>query len=179
MKKVFGSILLLASLAACKENASSSKSSDSTNAPSVSQSLDSAGVVIRNNIQTNTQGGLKIVQAFMLRANGSLVNDSNNVKVGELIELRLLVDGWKSKTDSITLGGSEKIVTDDGTSVVDVPDLFKDQPAIPLNKAQMIRMQATVTKQEKDYRFYKADFKVWNKGEDQSLTGTYTVNIVK
>ena len=177
MKIFLGIAVLATSLTACKERTSSA-ATQVDNGPGVMQAKDSAGVVIRNNIQVNTQGGLKIWQAFMLRANGSLVNDSNNVKVGEMVELRLLVDGWQSKTDSIALGGSEKIVTDDGTSVLDVPDLFKDQPAIALHKAQMIRMQAVVTKQYKDYRFYKADFKVWNKDKDQSLTGSYKVNIV-
>ncbi|MFT4203477.1 MAG: hypothetical protein QM610_06135 [Chitinophagaceae bacterium] len=167
--------IVAASLTACKEKPNTTASE---NTPATIQAIDSAGVVLRNNIQVSTQGGLKVLQAFMLRANGALVNDSNNVRIGEMIELRLLVDGWKSKSDSIALGGLEKIVTDDGTSVLDVPDLFKDQPAIALNKAQMIRMQAVVTKQDKDYRFYKADFKVWNKGADQSLTGTYRINIV-
>lgn len=178
MKKVLGTVLILASLAACKKKANNSNTEKSNGATEV-QAKDSAGVIIRNNIQLSMQGDLKVVQAFMLRANGSLVNDSNNVQVGELIELRLLVDGWKSKSDSIALGGSEKIVTNDGTSVVDVEDIFKGQPAIPLNKAQMIRLQATVTKQNKDYSFYKADFKVWNKDADQSLTGSYKINIVK
>lgn len=176
MKKIFGIAISAVLLVACKENAKPSNTT-TANTPTIAQATDSAGVVIRNNIQINTQGGLKVLQAFMLRSNGSLVNDSNNVKVGEMIELRLLVDGWKSTNDSIALGGSEKIITNDGTSVLDVPDLFKDQPAIALNKAQMIRMQATVTKQEKDYLFYKADFKVWNKVGDQSLTGSYKINI--
>lgn len=176
MKKIFGTAIIAVSLVACKENGKAPNIvTDSV--PNAIQAKDSAGVVIRNNIQINTQGNLKVLQAFMLRANGSLVNDSNNVKIGEMIELRLLVDGWQSKSDSIALGGSEKIVTNDGTSVLDVPELFKDQRAIPLNKAQMIRMQAVVTKQSKDYRFYKADFKVWNKDADQSLTGSYQINI--
>ncbi len=178
MKKIFGIVVVAASLAACKDNGKSSNTVTG-NTSSAIQSRDSAGVVVRNNIQLNTKGNLKVLQAFMLRANGSLVNDSNNVKIGEMIELRLLVDGWSSKSDSIALGGSEKIVTNDGTSVLDVPELFKDQHAIPLNKAQMIRMQAVVTKQSKDYSFYKADFKVWNKDADQSLSGSYQINIVQ
>lgn len=176
MKKIFGIALLSLVLFSCKEKGGSETKAVDNSAATASKN---DGSIIRNNIQLNTQGELKVLQAFMLRSNGSLVNDSNEVKVGEMVELRLLVDGWKSKTDSIALGASEKIVTNDGTSVVDVADLFKDQTAIPLNKAQMIRMQATVTKQEKEYNFYKVDFKVWNKEADQSLTGDYKINIVK
>ena len=135
--------------------------------------------IIRNNIKLDAKDGLQVKQAFMLRGNGSLVSDSNNVKVGEMVELRLLVDGWKSNKDSIALGASEKIVTNDGTSVVDIPDLFKDEKAVPLSTAQMIRMQITVTKQEKKYDYYMVDFKVWNKESAQSLDGKYKLNIVQ
>ncbi|PZP51402.1 MAG: hypothetical protein DI598_03335 [Pseudopedobacter saltans] len=175
MKKILGIVLLAAVFTACKENGRKTFSESEV----VKKIQTNDGTIIRNNIALDTKGDLKVEQAFMLRANGSLVNDSNEVKVGEMIELRLLVNGWKSQKDSIALGASEKIVTNDGTSVVDVADLFKDQAAIPLNKAQMIRMQATVTKQEKEYSYYKVDFKVWNKDADQSLTGSYQINIVK
>lgn len=179
MKKVFGIVILLAVFVSCKENTNTTSDSSKQNTPSNPQTNNVDGAIIRNNIQLNVQGDLKVLQAFMLRTNGSLVNDSNNVKVGEMIELRLLVEGWKGKNDSIALGGSEKIVTNDGTSVLDAPDLFKNQHAIPLNKAEMIRMQATITKQEKAYQFYKTDFKVWNKDADQSLTGSYKINILQ
>lgn len=138
------------------------------------ESKDSAGIVIRNNIQVKGTGGLAVKQAYMMRSNGSLVNDSNNVKVGEVIELRMLVDGWKGQNGKIALGGSENISTDNNQVALDVKDMFAGQPSIPLDKANIIRIQATVTKADQNFNYYLTKFKVWNKMDStQTLVGEY------
>lgn len=134
--------------------------------------------IIRNGIHVQSDGGLKIKQAFMLRSNGSLLPEDNKIKVGEIVELRILAEGWQGDTtQKLALGASEKIVTNDGTVAIDETDVFKNQAAIPVAKADLIRLQAIVTKQEKKYDYYKVDFKVWNKGGNQSLTGTYKLYV--
>lgn len=129
--------------------------------------------MIRNNIQVTSTGGVKVLQAFMMSQNGALLNNENKIEVGELVELRMLTSNWSDFGGKLSLGASEKITTDDNTVAVDATDVFKGQPAIPSNKTQMIRLQATVTKQDISYKYYLVQFKVWNKNAKESIEGSY------
>ncbi len=172
MKKTFLAFGIAISLISCNNNNAKITPNDTL---AISSSKDG---VIRNDIATITKGGLKVEQAFMLQSDGALLPNDNIVKVGEPVEMRIRITGWKGdSTGNISLGASEKITTSEGNAVLDEADLFAKQPAIPVLKADLLRVQAVVTKQNKEYDYYQVSFKVWNKGANQSVEGSYKLHI--
>ena len=65
---------------------------------------------IRNGIELNTTGNLKVSQAFLLFEDGTLVPESNEAKVNQPVNLRLIIeDGFTENNGKVEIGASEKI----------------------------------------------------------------------
>jgi hypothetical protein len=133
---------------------------------------------IRNNIEIK-EAGLHAQQAFLLKDDGSLIDDNNKIQVGERVSLRLIIDGWKEDNGKVFPEASEKIATSTGIVFLDQPELFS--ASIPdgtsLENAKFLTLYATITKLEKLYDYFLVSFKVWDKTTNKSLSGSYKLYI--
>jgi len=129
---------------------------------------------IRNGIELKTKGGLEVSQAFLLFDDGSLVPQSNQVKINQYINLRLIIDkGWKSNNGKVSIGASEKISASTGEVALNENDLF--QHSGPLNEADAkgITLKAVITRLDKLYDYFLVTFRVWDKHSDAEVSGSY------
>src|SRR3954470_22749258 len=78
---------------------------------------------IRNGIKLQ-ENGLHVEQAFLLKDDGTLIDDDNTIQVGERVLLRLIMHGWVEKDGKAYPEASEKIATNDGQVFLDEPALF-------------------------------------------------------
>jgi hypothetical protein len=133
---------------------------------------------IRNGVQLQ-ENGLHAEQAFLLKQDGSLINDDNKVQVGEQVLLRLIISGWKQENNLVFPEASEKIATNTGVVFLDEPALLGS--SIPdgttLENAKYLTLYATITKLDKLYDYFVVSFKVWDKKSNNSLTGSYKLYI--
>jgi len=130
---------------------------------------------IRNNIDVKSSGGLKVEQAFLLFEDGSLVPADNKIKVNQKVNLRLIIKGFKEENGKVYFGASEKITTNEGGVIVDVPDLFIDyeKDGVTPEQASYITLMATITEVDKLFDYFLVSFRVWDKKANGEITGSY------
>ena len=105
---------------------------------------------IRNGIDINTKGGLKVSQAFLLFEDGSLVPSSNEAKVNQPVNLRLIIEkSFTENNGKVEIGAAEKIETHTGELLLDEKDLFRDLGEIEAERAELLTLKATITKIDK------------------------------
>ena len=130
---------------------------------------------VRNDIKLKAEG-IKVKQAFLLFENdGKLVPEGNKVEIGQQVNLRLIVEGWKATNGKVFLGASEKIVTNEGGVMLDRSDLFAayDQTGINVADAGAITLSAVITEVNRLFKYFEVSFKVWDKKSSDNVTGSY------
>jgi len=133
---------------------------------------------VRNGIELNTKGNLKVSQAFLLFEDGSLVPSSNEAKVNQVVNLRLIIEnGFTETNGKVEIGASEKIETNTGQLLLDEKDLFKDLGEIEAERAKMLTLNAVITRLDKLYDYFLVSFRVWDKKGNGEVTGSYKLYI--
>jgi len=130
---------------------------------------------VRNDIQLKAEG-VKVKQAFLIfDENDKLVPEGNKVEVGQKVNLRLILEGWKATNGKVFLGASEKIATDEGNVMLDQQDLFAayDQTGIDIKDAGGITLMAVITRVDRLFKHFEVSFKVWDKNSSDNVTGSY------
>jgi hypothetical protein len=139
------------------------------------------GVVITNNINIKA-AGIKLKSAVLKLPNGERVPDDNVVGLGEKINLIITLDSnWAIEKGKTFIGASEKITTDDGTVVLNAGDLFLeyDENGVDPMDAKIIRLNAVITKPATAVKYFKVDFRVWDKKGTAEVTGDYKFYVKK
>ena len=138
----------------------------------------SKGSKIRNGIELKTTGNLKVSQAFLLFEDGSLVPSSNEAKVNQDVNLRLIIEGGYTQNNGmVEIGASEKIETSTGQVLLDEKDLFKDLGEIEAARAEALTLKAVITRLDKLYDYFLVSFRVWDKKGNGEITGSYKLYI--
>ena len=135
------------------------------------------GARLYNNIEL-VSPGVKIAKAFLVYEGGARVPDDNFVDFTKWIKLQIQIDsGWVEKDGKVILGASEKIVSEDGTVVLDETDLFKEyENGIPVADSKFISLSARVKlKEGAAPTSFTVSFKVWDKIGDGYIEGSYKV----
>lgn len=129
---------------------------------------------IRNGISIQ-ENGLHVQQAFLLKDDGSLIDDNNKTKIGERIGLRLITEGWKENNGVVNFDASEKIITNDGVVVIDENNLFSEAypNGIKAEDAKYLTLYARISRLDKLYDYFLVSFKVWDKATNKSFSGSY------
>jgi hypothetical protein len=141
------------------------------NKPSVQSETGSKNV--RNDIAIKTKG-LEVEQAFLLFDGGKLVPQDNKVEVGQRVDLRMLIKGWKAVNGKVFLGASEKITTDEGQTVLDEQDLFASfTDGVSEADAGVITISATISRIDKLFKYFEVSCRVWDKQSDDNATAVY------
>ncbi len=164
-------------LSSCEFNCSIGKNKDAAeNGKTVTSStVEKNGTTLTNNIELNTKG-VKVKKATLLLPDNSRVSDDNMVNLNQKIKMVLFIeDGWTLKEGKNYIGGSEKIVSDDGQVIVDAADLFTDytETGIDPEDAKVISLSAVITQETGKSKYYEVTFRVWDKAGDGEITGSY------
>ncbi|QIG88743.1 hypothetical protein G6R40_03240 [Chryseobacterium sp. POL2] len=135
-------------------------------------------IKIRNGIEVQATGGLIVEQAWLQYASGPLVRDGNIINLGEKINLHLIILGWKGMNDQISIGASEKIVTDEGQYFLNEADLFARYDTLPLEAVQKISLSAVIENIDRLVDFFRVDFRIYSKTfPEQEINGYYLFHI--
>lgn len=133
---------------------------------------------IRNGIELNTKGNMKVSQAFLLYDDGTLVPATNSTSVNQPVKLRLIIEkGFTESNGNVEIGASEKIETNTGQVVLDEKDLFKDLGEVEASRAQTLTLNAVITSLDKLYDYFVVSFRVWDKKGSGEVTGSYKLYI--
>jgi hypothetical protein len=146
--------------------------------PSADNKPISKGSKIRNGIELKTKGDLKVSQAFLLFEDGSLVPSSNEAKVNQEVNLRLIIEGgFKQNNGMVEIGASERIETSTGQVLLDEKDLFRTLGEIEAARAEALTLKAVITRLDKLYDYFLVSFRVWDKKGNGEVTGSYKLYI--
>ena len=148
--------------------------------PSPDNSTPSKGTSskIRNGIELKSKGDLKVSQAFLLFDDGTLVPSSNEAKVNQEVNLRLIIeDGFTKKNGMVEIGASERIETNTGQVLLDEKDLFANLGEIDAARAEALTLKAVITRLDKLYDYFLVSFRVWDKKGAGEVTGSYKLYI--
>jgi len=133
---------------------------------------------IKNGIKLDEKG-LHVEEAYLTNNEQSTIGNDNNVKVGERVCLRLVIDGWKEKDGKVFLDAAQK--TSNSTCVVLAvnPSLFGvvyAGGAAP-ESAKYILLYQTIGKLDKPNDYIVITFKIWDKITNKSVSGSYKLYI--
>lgn len=176
IKKLLTALFLLGilGLSACNFSVTSGNAT-ADNLETVSKSEQK----IRNRIQSEVFGGLKVESAFLMLETGELVSEENTIKAGDKIKFVLKLSGWKAENGMVQIGAGEQLVNSNQVVMMREDDLFANSKGISEKDAEVITLIMEVLNLETIYDFYQTDFKVWNKATDQHVYGSYHFKIKK
>lgn len=127
-----------------------------------------------NNISVKTEGNVEVYRAFLSYEYGSMVPSSNKTSLGKPIYLNLnITEGWKEENGEVSLGASEKISTDNGTVILEAPDLFSNMGSFKAGDAKFVRLKALINNMSGPIKYFVVDYKVWDKKGDGVVKGSY------
>ena|SRR5690349_13932636 len=122
---------------------------------------------------------ISVKRAYLVFEDGGRVPDDNFVDFSQPIKLMLDIDsGWVARDGRVFLGASEKILTDDGTVLLDEPDLFKTATeGVKASDAKSMYLKATLhLKPNAAPTTFSVQFRVWDKNGDGYFEGSYMLN---
>jgi hypothetical protein len=135
------------------------------------------GTLISNGIALETRG-VKVIRAFLLFDNSTLVPADNRTILGRQVKLRLVIqEGWKELEGKVALGASETIETDRGQAVLHEKDLFATSPIIDAEAAKAITLNATISKLGRKPAYFLVKFRVWDKQGEGEISGSYKLYV--
>lgn len=129
---------------------------------------------VLNDISIETEGSVEVYRAFLSYQSGDLVPSSNVTSVGKPVYLNLnITKGWKEEMGEVSLGAAEKISTDNGTVLLDEPDLFQNYKSLNADDAKFIKLKAVVDNMNGPIKYFVVDYKVWDKNGDGVIKGSF------
>lgn len=132
---------------------------------------------IRNFIQIEETGGVKVESAFLMLENGELISDQNIIKPDEPFKLVLKISGWKAEDGKVQVGAIEQVHDGNRPIPLEGDDLFAGSNGLSEEDAQVISLKNGIPAASAVYEVYQTDFKVWNKNADQQILGSYRFKI--
>lgn len=133
-----------------------------------------SNATILHGIVVHQKGGLEISQAFLSHADGTFINNRNNVRLGEVVYLNLVVKGgWMAEGDSVAVGAAQNIVAENGQPVLSSPDLFANAGKIYKAKAAHLLLKTTLTKASSGAQKFLVNYRVWDKMGPGEASGSY------
>jgi hypothetical protein len=139
-----------------------------------------SGTVIKNDIDVEATG-VKVKEVYLADANGMPL-EKNEAKLNEKIYAVIKLDtGWAKVNGKSFVGAGERILTSEGTVVVDAEDIFKDNEAEGFSPkdASVISLSAVITRKAEGIDNYAVQFKAWDKKGKGEVKGKYKFKIVE
>ena len=134
------------------------------------------GARIYNNIELTAQN-LKVSKAYLVFDNGERVPDNNFIDFSRPVKIVVLVDsGWVQQNGKTMLGAAEKITAENGSLLLDEPDLFSKTTTdgITAEDAKAIGISAIIKlKKGVPPTSFTVSFRIWDKNGEGSAEGSY------
>ena len=176
MRKIF-ILLVTLSIIACDSKVKPDEAKETKETKETKDPEKKSDSKIRNGIVIKEEG-LKIGQAFLIDHEGNLVSDKNLTKINQPLRVRLIIEsGLTVNEGKVSLGGSEKVVTSEGEVVLDEKDLFESVGAVDEKDASIITFTVTISKITKLLDYYELSFRVWDKSNNNSASGSFKFNV--
>lgn len=118
---------------------------------------------------------LKVQKAYLILDNGDAIPENNGVDFKSPVKMIIKIDsGWTEKDGKVMIGASEKIMTENGTVLVDEPDLFAENAGATPEDAKTISLSATIRVREgSPPTSFIVSFKIWDKNGEGQIEGSY------
>ena len=164
-------LLLLFSICSCEIKVSTNK--DGKLSSAIERENEKKNSRIRNGIILN-ENGLKVEEAYLVTNDGSLMSNENKIDVNDEVKMKLVMTGWKAENDKVFAGASERVLTSEGDTVLNEPDLFKDfAESINAKDAKYINLSVNITKITKIVNYFLVEFRIWDKKTNADVSGSY------
>jgi len=164
-------LLLLFTICSCEIKVSTNK--DGKVSSTTLQDNEKKSSKIRNGIILK-ENGLKVEEAYLVTNDGSLMSNENKIDVNDVVKMKLVMTGWKAENDKVFAGASERVLTSEGDTVLNEPDLFKNfAENIDAKDAKYINLSVNITKITKIVDYFLVEFRVWDKKTNAEVSGSY------
>lgn len=165
-------------LSSCEFHCSVGESKDSTKSEKYKPEQEE-GMLLYNGIKLKTNN-VVVNKAYLVNrdSTGEMIDEDNFIDIRKGVKLIVIVDsGWTKTENGVSLGGSMKAVTEDGETILDMPDIFKGVKYISPQDAKVLGLSLyfTSTATRKPVTINVA-FKVWDNNSSAYVEGTYTVH---
>jgi hypothetical protein len=167
---IIPALLALACFASCEVKVDTNKN------PAKAAASETGGALIRNGIVINASG-LQVTEAYLKNEAGGLLSNDNKADIGQKVNLVLKIKGWTVQDGKVKLGAGETISTNDGKSVLDMPDMFSGNDIVSAEDAGVITINAVITDMDKPYPYFTVSFRVWDKLGSGNISGSYRLNM--
>lgn len=131
--------------------------------------------IVYNGIQL-TSKKIALNRAYLVFENGERVPNDNIVDFTSPIKLLLLIDsGWTINNKKVMLGASEKVASENGTTVLEEKDMFASYTdGVTEEEASVIGLSVIAKmKPGAPPTSFKVNFRVWDKNSDGYIEGHY------
>ena len=134
---------------------------------------------ISNGIKLTLSKGIELKAAYLFYDDGKKMTDSNIAALNQNVNMMIQINrgGWIEKEEKVSIGASEKILTNTGLTILDEADLFATLTDISADDAQYITLKAVITSMTKKYSFFLVRFTIWDKWGTGKITGSYRLKI--
>ena len=99
------------------------------------------------------------------------MSSENKIDVNDEVKMKLVMSGWKAENDRVFAGASERVLTSEGDTVLNEPDLFTGN--IDAEDAKYINLSVNITKITKIVDYFLVEFRVWDKKTNADVSGSY------
>lgn len=162
-------LLLILGISSCEIKVSTGKSDK--------QATTAAGENKSNKIRNGIflkGNGLNVQEAYLTVNDGSLLSNENKVDINDVVKMKLVMTGWKVENDKVFAGASERVLTSEGDTILNEPDLFENfAENINANDAKYINLSVQLTKMTKIVDHFLVEFRVWDKRTNADVSGSY------
>jgi hypothetical protein len=141
----------------------------------VATPVHAGGTTLYNGIKLDANV-IAVNKAYLIFENGERVPDDNFVEFTNPVKIIILIDsGWTEENDKVWLGASEKVVTEDGTTILDEQDLFgSSTEGFPAKDAKIINLSVSLKpKKGAPPTHYTIYYRVWDKKGKGYVEGSY------
>lgn len=133
---------------------------------------------IRNGIEVQSSGGLKVEQAFLTyEDSGNFVQEDNLTTLNKPVKIHLVVKGWKPKNGKVYLDAEQKIVTNEGDLLLHEKNMLKEMGGIDPQDAQYLNFRFVITRLEKLFDYFLVEVMARNEAYDQQVKASFKIHI--
>jgi len=131
----------------------------------------------RNNIHFTAEG-IKVEQAYLTYADGSLVPESNLAKINDKIVLHLIMTkGWKEENGMVSLDASQRLESNTHEILLDETSMFKTVGEVSSEDAKIITLSIKLGGFNKLYDYFILTFRLWDIRGSSEVHGNYKINL--
>lgn len=131
----------------------------------------------KENVVLNAKG-VTVSDYYLATEDGQRITD-NTVRLGEKVTLFIIGAKFEVVDGKSFIGISERITTDNGTEILNAPDLFAkyDDTGILPAMTEQLKIKANISETRPDIQYFVVEYRVWDKKGDGEITGNFKFKV--